>query len=109
MSHVLTTPISYITVYPQDAFSPMKGARLTFNYSRANAPLNDKWLLWSYGPDLSANILVNFTYDAAVPPRPVVDTSYYPSDSVPSLQLRGVTYDPTNGTESSGDLYRFKQ
>jgi len=42
----LTTPCAYITSYPADPFATTKGALLGYHNL-----LNQKWLLWSYGPD----------------------------------------------------------
>ena len=43
-------------------------------------------------------------------PGPVAETTYYnPGSRIPSTNLLLVTYDPTNGTSSNGDVYRVKQ
>jgi prepilin-type N-terminal cleavage/methylation domain-containing protein len=105
VNHVLTTPIGYIANFPQDAFKLSKGVRETFSYSRGGQ-LYDHWIIWSLGPDLNPDITWYYPTSGSAP---FVDSQYYPSTSVPSQRLIAVTYDPTNGTESSGDVYRFKQ
>lgn len=54
------------------------------------------WIIWSPGPDLDYDI---------VDPAAVYD----PALPVPSRALVELTYDPSNGVGSRGDLYRLKQ
>ena len=112
----LTTPIAYLSTYFGDPFADTKGA--TFVYS--NSPYGTGWLMWSWGPDadessasyssswiVGGDIAFNkggagaYNYS----PEPGVNETYYnASITVPSPLLVGATYDPTNGTTSSGDV-----
>jgi prepilin-type N-terminal cleavage/methylation domain-containing protein len=116
----LTTPISYITSYFKDPFAKSKGA--TYLYSKPSGSLAPEiqrsgWIIWSFGPD---------TDEIALPPSlhggdirlfnpgmfgcAVEESFYNPSMRVPSLAMIDLaTYDPTNGSTSNGDVYRFKQ
>jgi hypothetical protein len=106
----LTTPIAYITNYPSDPFMSTKGGVGGF-YSDAG---NTGWILYSVGPD---------TDEADTTQGDLNETVYWvyrPYFSQPSLELivgplaaakteGAYTYDPTNGTNSWGDVYRVKQ
>ena len=88
-AHTLTTPIAYLTSYFPDPFSPVPGR--TFNYYKNEGG----WILWSAGPDNDYDL--NYEdYD----PRYMKSTYD---------RLYRSTYDPTNGTASSGDIWRVKQ
>ena len=99
----LTTPVSYITSLPRDAFGKVKGA--PFAYVNADEM---GWILWSMGPD---------TEDDIYPAAQMFTTSFNPAQSIynpgisnPSLWLMTLyTYDSTNGTTSNGDVHRVKQ
>lgn len=102
----LTTPIAYMTSYPRDPFMGTKGA--TFGYY--SDPGFVGWIMYSVGPDGDeANSDLNKD----------VESVYIPSITQPSVTLttgasadtnRGAyTYDPTNGTTSSGEIIRVKQ
>lgn len=60
-------------------------------------PKDDGWILISTGPDGDYDIDPESGYDPNIP---------QPS---PHLMALAGTYDPTNGTESDGDLWRVKQ
>jgi hypothetical protein len=113
----LSTPLPYITSLPRDVFSP--GRQATFVYWSVTPGQADPsgkivgkdsptsgtgWILVSPGPDGDYDVPVS--WDAYDPRRPQ-----------PSPRLRsGVnangqafTYDPTNGTDSGGDVWRVKQ
>jgi prepilin-type N-terminal cleavage/methylation domain-containing protein len=123
----LTTPIAYLTSYPNDPFANTNGFK--FNYSTARGGIG--WILWSFGPDSDQNR--PYSQDHTSPPWPaallpasygdinagivngsnalftMVDTFFYdPAQQVPSYSLISATYDPSNGTASNGDLYRTK-
>jgi type II secretory pathway pseudopilin PulG len=86
----LTTPILYVGgCYPWDPFSPERGA--TYVYYATKPKDTDGWILVSPGPDRD--------YDIS-PPK-VFD----PSTTQPSPALLRLTYDPTNGTMSNGDIW----
>ncbi|NUP88654.1 MAG: hypothetical protein HUU25_02405 [Candidatus Sumerlaeia bacterium] len=85
----LTTPIAYITSLVPDPFNP--DVPSTFAYY-TDGP---GWILLSPGPD----------GDFDVNPR----TVYKSELAQPSAELLVLSYDPTNGTISDGDLWRVRQ
>ena len=87
----LTTPIMYLTSVPSDPFSPVGGQ--AFSYWGDNG----RWLVWSAGPDKVYDITLENVPKAFAP------------DNTPSDLLKQKTYDPTNGTVSSGDVWRIRQ
>jgi prepilin-type N-terminal cleavage/methylation domain-containing protein len=120
----LTTPVAYISSFFPDPFADTKGA--IFAYSIARYGLG--WILWSFGPDAdeavpqsTANQMIACGGDVKVHQQetgtspfnfPYVSESYYNGTgmgTVPSPLLVGVTYDPTNGTTSNGDVWKIKQ
>jgi hypothetical protein len=113
----LTTPISYITSFFTDPFADTKGA--AFAYSPTPLGYGTGWILWSYGPDVDENAYQNATYpiggdikvDAPIAgwTVQVAETYYNAGGTVPSGDLLLLTYDPTNGTTSNGDVWRVKQ
>ena len=112
----ITTPVTYVTSYFSDPFADSKGA--TFSYS-VSGMFKEGWIIWSFGPDTDEKVNPNaaggdlkIAYEEGDQigwPLPRVETFYYlPATETPSETLRDVTYDPTNGTTSDGDVYRFK-
>lgn len=116
----LTTPIAYITSYFPDPFADTKG--ITFRYYTDSRG----WILGSFGPDVDestgGDLDWNKVADVVVAPlggTTTLETVYDARQAQPSqLLLVGAsttasngsfTYDPTNGTVSSGDLWRVKQ
>lgn len=89
--YILTSPISYISSMVEDPFAPAKGA----TYGYYSTPVG--WIIWSPGPDGKYDINSRN-----------VNRIYIPTGQVPSPELIGLAYDPTNGTESGGDVYRIK-
>ena len=87
----ITTPISYLTQVPDDPFA---NSDTTFGYYTVTTEKAAGWSLWSPGPDEKYDLDWK-VYDPAVPQ--------------PSTDLIPYTYDPTNGTVSSGDIFRVKQ
>ncbi|MBN1518076.1 DUF3352 domain-containing protein [Candidatus Sumerlaeota bacterium] len=87
----LTSPIAYITRYPEDVFST-KGYGFNY-YSDGNG-----WILWSCGPDKVLDLTVDNIFEL-----------YDPTIQQPSKALLNFSYDPTNGTRSGGDIIRVKQ
>lgn len=86
----LTTPIAYMISYFPDSFAPFEG--LTYCYY-TDGP---GWILWSAGPDGDYDIVPERDYSSEI--------------DQPSLHLLStVTYDPTNGTVSDGDIWRVKE
>lgn len=88
----LSTPVSYIPTYFIDPFVESPSS----TYCYWPDPTNSGWIAWSAGPDGDFDL----TYD-------FVETTYNPrTGDKPFYYLR---YDPTNGSTSSGDIYRVKQ
>jgi len=132
----LTTPLAYITSYPNDPFASCKGE--TFSYYCVFPGGWDVggrggvgWILWSYGPDVDefkGGTPSDSPYKAYNPTRSQ-PSSYEPPPprgirDIPGGLLAGLdvdegdnneanqrqfTYDPTNGTVSGGDVWRVKQ
>ena len=125
-----TTPIAYITSYPQDPFMTSRSA--TGGYFCDASFIG--WILFSVGPDTDQSEGGDLDKDG------VIESAYNPFISQPSLTLialgvpssptdpyrdawdnylkdgsytdgwdNAFTYDPTNGTTSDGDVYRTKQ
>ena len=105
----LTTPVAYINEWPRDPFAAVKG--VTFVYWAVVSGQPDPsgkiveartgkqvsgWILVSPGPDLDYDIAGHWN-------------AYDPSTRQPSPALLALTYDPTNGAVSDGDIWRVKQ
>jgi hypothetical protein len=94
----LTTPVAYLRAYPPDPFSrrvdrPGGG---TFAYWTPESA--DWWILLSPGPDLSYNITLD-----------TLNTIFRTPQPDPAAALRALTYDPTNGAISGGDIWEAKE
>lgn len=97
----LTTPVSYIALDIFDPFSTARGAGFCYwsppgGGAGEDAP--EGWILWSRGPDWEFDITLEN-----------VAALYDPAGRVPSEALIGVSYDPTNGSDSGGDVWRVKR
>jgi prepilin-type N-terminal cleavage/methylation domain-containing protein len=122
----LTTPLSYITAFPADAFATNKGE--TFSYfsvfpgdTRVAPRGGVGWILWSYGPDVDeykGNTPSDSPYLAYDPAQsqPSTFNLTYPGGLIAGRSMDSgdggqdqFTYDPTNGTVSGGDIWRVKQ
>lgn len=89
----LTTPIAYLGCYLIDPFAPVGFA--VYPYCCLKQAGTEGWMLVSAGPDRDYDIDPLKLYDvSAAQPRPA---------------LLALTYDPTNGILSSGDLWRSRQ
>jgi len=88
----LTTPIAYITTLPRDPFS-LRG-RHWFGY----VAYKDRWILTSYGPDIDCPPTWN--------KGDIQEVTDFPEKGFDPTVLILKSYDPTNGTNSDGDLYR---
>ncbi|MCB2156186.1 type II secretion system protein GspG [bacterium] len=99
----LTTPISYITTIPTDVFRTKDEHHGPFralgNYAYGAQPIDteSRYALASDGPDLRPNH------------EPI---EFYPGNKPeiwenPSSGYDYVRYDPTNGTVSTGDIWRI--
>jgi len=127
----ITTPIAYITSIPTDVFAEQASRILTYCYRNAKSKKNG-YILTSVGPDtdllapggigtantnpistasdsgsparladINERMVIHFLEGDA--PSPVTASDY------PRLReyLTQLTYDPTNGTISDGDLWRL--
>lgn len=105
----LTTPVSFMTSYPPDPFADSRG--LPFRYHRDRAG----WILGSFGPDTDQGsagdgdfLWATGTYAIVVGSEDGVETIYKSSTGADNNVL-AYTYDSTNGTVSSGDVWRVKE
>jgi type II secretory pathway pseudopilin PulG len=95
----LTTPIAYLTRLFEDPFSTSGGTFRYYSPPRPAAPpYQPGWIVWSPGPDQQYDLTMENIGQAYDPRQPVL----------PPL-LSELTYDPTNGTTSRGDVWRVKQ
>ncbi len=117
----LSTPISYLTEMPPDIFRKIAGLAnpaywiYAGSYTEAsvfNHRLYPKmaWMTWSNGPDQvtcagSYRGLKDIMKNESLP-IPQLGTQVSP-DSGGGPAFDGMRYDPTNGTVSVGDIYRF--
>jgi prepilin-type N-terminal cleavage/methylation domain-containing protein len=130
----LTTPIAYMSSVPEDPFAAQNGGRLTYQYRNAKETKNG-YILTSFGPDADAlaangqgsnntgNPLSTAT-DSGNPKRLgdvneravihyIENTSPGTVAAVNTLfgslpnALADLSYDPTNGTISEGDVVRL--
>jgi hypothetical protein len=86
----ITTPVAYVTTMFHDPFAPL--GNLSFGYY-TDGP---SWILISPGPDGD--------YDMNHP-----DEVFTSKEDQPSTRVILMAYDPTNGTTSSGDVWRVHQ
>lgn len=98
----LTSPVAYLQNLPEDSFAHTRGARLGY-YA---PPSGNGWILFSVGPDRDEN-----RPDGPGDIGPRVENLYDPGENPPgvwqvSVPLLNVTYDPSNGVFSNGDLWR---
>ena len=119
---MLTTPMAYINNFPLDSFATSRGAHCGY-YTELG-----KWIVYSYGPDLDE------TYSAVIAPgmsnsdltNDFVETMFAAWPNFAELReyvrtmdngetfigsdayLSAFTYDPTNGTNSGGDVHHWK-
>jgi general secretion pathway protein G len=93
----LTTPQAYIAAYLPDIFtSPDNYGRQIYCYW--TPPSGEGWIVWSPGPDHQYDLTMNN-----------IAKAYDGATTSPSILLLSLTYDPTNGTISKGDVWRIKQ
>lgn len=125
----LTTPVAYISAMPVDPFAGKGGINMPFAYRNAKST-KDGWVLTSVGPDNdllaaggvgSTNVAnpLSTANDSKTPARLgdineravihfIEGTSTYSNQDRERLDawLKDLTYDPTNGSVSEGDIYR---
>ncbi len=100
----LTTPVPYLLRFETDPFAGTRGGSLGY-FAHAS---NMGWILFSLGPDRDEN-----APDGPGQISPRVERLYdivsdFPYMWNPPAALIDVTYDPTNGLWSRGDLYRVQ-
>ncbi len=88
----VTTPVAYIAVMPRDVFSTK--AQQWFGYMG----WKDRWILTCYGPDQDCPPTWNGGDIQEVSDLPETDFD-------PQVVILKA-YDPTNGTNSNGDIFR---
>jgi len=127
----ITTPIAYLNSLFVDPFADTRAAIYGY-FSACAIGSNSGWMMWSYGPDTDEakwngqiqHKLVNIAWAVvgqSAPPQMIYETFYNPSWPNPSYVIKGgqypetgttgkaYTYDPTNGTNSPGDVWRLKE
>ncbi|MFB3895749.1 MAG: hypothetical protein ACE14V_05545 [bacterium] len=91
--HTLTTPISYLTQLPFDPFSGKQKQRYHYFAGPGQDTTKTYWIITSIGPDKKMDLDIS---------------QYNPADPYwQNLNTATGTYDPTNGTVSSGDVWRL--
>lgn len=129
--NVITTPIAYITSIPRDVFrlnqkaddpSPWRQKRYRYGAMPIDNP--SRWVLASVGPDTDIDTYSSLNAGGGADTENTLnfeaDNSalrFYPGYSpelfspigamVNSAAFKYVEYDPTNGTISSGDIFRM--
>jgi prepilin-type N-terminal cleavage/methylation domain-containing protein len=121
----VTTPVAYLTSLPRDPFlanqspppgpPPPPGRFGGYRYGAMPIEHSWRWAMASVGPDNDLDTYSNETADTWV-----VDfgaLGFYPGYSpdlfsgegavVNATRFKYITYDPTNGTVSNGDLFRL--
>lgn len=91
ISPALTTPVAYLTQYFPDPFNPDQAAGSTYSCYVTDGG----WILISPGTDGDFDILAQ--------------NAYLPRQNQPTPDLLNLSYDPSNGTISDGDIFRVKQ
>jgi prepilin-type N-terminal cleavage/methylation domain-containing protein len=128
--HTLTTPVAYIATMPDDTFAQVDGVPVAFAYRNAK-DTKDGWILTSVGPDTdllapdgrgntnTANPL-STAADGNSPARLadinergvihfIEGTGGTPEQrALLDHYLTDLSYDPTNGTISDGDIFRMQ-
>jgi len=89
----LTTPVAYISTHFADPYGLERDEPFCYW-----APKDGGWILWSAGPDGQYDLTMDNIAQAYDVKKPA-----------PNDYLLSLTYDPTNGPASGGDVYRVKQ
>lgn len=105
----LTTPVSFMTSYASDVFAEVKTN--TFGYVYAV----NQWILTSPGPSATDNVPALFPGGGNTADLTRIFLNGTQAVTLPSNTLisgyqgtRAYTYDPTNGTSSTGDVWKLK-
>jgi len=109
---LLTTPIAYISSVPYDIFRRDAGAAnfeyLLYGYHYTGPASGSyelyprtAWMTWSMGPDRTEQ-----TGGYRSKPT-ILANEALPNPVVEGTGRAGMRYDPSNGTISTGDIYRF--
>lgn len=94
-AHLLTTPVAYLTAIPFDPFNPRYGLSS-----------DDRWRYYELWTEVDTGEIVDFLNNANS--VQYVFWSWAPDlDSDDFVLNINTTYDPTNGTVSNGNIYRF--
>ncbi|HOR27336.1 MAG TPA: prepilin-type N-terminal cleavage/methylation domain-containing protein [Candidatus Sumerlaeota bacterium] len=128
-SHLLTTPIPYLTSIPVDAFPDFNDGSLRFGWpgndfsipyvvvvrANAKAPLGPKNFMWLGAPNVSSWPSLDPASRQQMQSAMSVYVSAGPDTQmtwqyaqVNSVLYPTAVYDPTNGTVSNGDLFAFE-
>ena len=124
--NVITTPIQYLSVIPQDVFRLQQAAggrswqRRYYRYGAMPLDKPSRWALASVGPDTDIDTYFNLTADTEDTENWEPDNQalrFYPGYSeqlfsdtgavVNAASYRYIQYDPTNGSVSNGDIFRL--
>ena len=117
--HSLTTPVAYTTTIPFDPFASEPGF-VTYSYREGRDGDRSGWIITSFGPDrddldnggknngcghLAARLCGRHGDISEVHAMPG-SGRWQVDQGTRNAALAGVTYDPTNGSISDGDLWR---
>ncbi len=86
----ITTPVAYLTSYPMDPF--LQHQRSFCYYTD---PKGMGCIVWVSGPDRDLDLTLS-----------LVEKIYKPGMDMQAPELINFSFDPTNGTASSGDIFR---
>lgn len=99
----LTTPVAYLDRLPVDPFAYTEGASPGYFLATEGSG----WIVWSLAPDRDENA-AGGPGDIGRSVESLCDVNTaFPYMWQASPALIGVTYDPSNGTFSNGDLWRI--
>ncbi len=121
----LTTPVAYLPLVPKDVFRYLAamedrdyrvyavGTNPSGSASYSNFPMTS-WMSWSLGPDLFSNTRGYIKLETLLANEAKGEAGAYGTDAqgvkvgTGAGNGDGLRYDPTNGTVSYGDIYRFE-
>jgi type II secretion system protein G len=127
---VLTTPVSYITSLPRDVFRLQQTTgnsiwrQRSYRYGAMEIDTPSRWALASNGPDTDIDTYSSLNAGGGADNDDTANYEpdnnalrYYPGYSdalfsdagatVNSANIKFISYDPTNGTVSNGDVFRL--